>query len=60
MHGLLTYFKESWQELEKVSWPDRKTAIRLTASVLVMAGIVGAYIAASDFVLVELLQRVIL
>ncbi len=60
MQPLLTYFKESWQELEKVTWPDRQTAIRLTASVLVMAGIVGAYIAAADFLLVELLQRVIL
>lgn len=60
MRALLTYFKESWQELEKVTWPDRQTAIRLTAAVLVMAGIVGAFIAAVDFGLVEILQNFIL
>lgn len=60
MHALLRYFKESWQELEKVSWPDRKTAIRLTMSVVVLSAIVGVYIAAADFILVELLDRVIL
>ncbi len=60
MYALLRYFKESWQELEKVSWPDRKTAIRLTMSVVVLSAIVGVYIAAADFILVELLDRVIL
>lgn len=60
MRALLTYFKESWQELEKVTWPDRQTAIRLTIAVLVMAGIVGGFIAAVDYGLVEILQRFIL
>lgn len=60
MRALLRYFKESWQELGKVSWPDRKTAIRLTKSVVVLAFIVGGYIAAADFVLVEALQRIVL
>ncbi|PSO43043.1 preprotein translocase subunit SecE [Candidatus Saccharibacteria bacterium QS_5_54_17] len=60
MHALLKYFKESWQELEKVSWPDRNTAMRLTGAVIVLSAIVGIYIAAADFILVELLDRVIL
>jgi preprotein translocase SecE subunit len=60
MHALLKYFKESWQELEKVSWPDRNTARRLTGAVIVLSAIVGIYIAAADFILVELLDRVIL
>lgn len=60
MSSILTYFKEAWQELEKVSWPDRKTSMRLTVSVLVMAGILGLFIAVSDFGLVEILERFIL
>jgi preprotein translocase SecE subunit len=60
MHALLKYFKESWQELEKVSWPDRNTTMRLTGAVIVLSAIVGIYIAAADFILVELLDRVIL
>ncbi|PSO43529.1 preprotein translocase subunit SecE, partial [Candidatus Saccharibacteria bacterium QS_8_54_8] len=43
-----------------VSWPDRNTAIRLTGAVIVLSAIVGIYIAAADFILVELLDRVIL
>lgn len=60
MSSILTYFKEAWQELEKVSWPDRKTSVRLTISVIVMAGILGIFIAVSDFGLIEILERFIL
>lgn len=60
MRQALTYFKEAWQELEKVSWPDRRTSIRLTAAVLVMAGIMGGFIAVADLGLTEALQQFIL
>lgn len=60
MSGVLRYFKEAWQELEKVSWPDRATSLRLTTAVLVMAAILGIFIAIADFGLTELLQRFIL
>ncbi len=60
MSSIVTYFKEAWQELEKVSWPDRKTSVRLTISVITMAGILGIFIAVSDFGLIEILERFIL
>lgn len=60
MISLLRYFKESWQELEKVTWPDRKTSIRLTIAVVVLSLMVGGFIAAVDFGLVEVLQQLIL
>lgn len=60
MRQALTYFKEAWQELEKVSWPDRRTSMRLTAAVVTMAGVTAAFIAASDFGLTEALQQFIL
>lgn len=60
MRALLTYFKESWQELDKVTWPDRKTTTRLTLDVIVLSLLVGGFIAAADFGLIEVLQRIIL
>lgn len=31
------YFKESFRELKKVTWPNRKTSIRLTGVVIVFS-----------------------
>ena len=44
----LTYLKESKAEFEKVIWPTRQETVRLTLVVLVVAIIVGAYIAGLD------------
>jgi len=60
MNALFTYFKESWQELAKVSWPSRQKATQLTISVIMLSAIVGSFIAAVDFAMVEVLQRLIL
>lgn len=60
MNALFTYFKESWQELGKVTWPDRQKATQLTISVITLSLIIAAYIAAVDFGMAEVLQRLIL
>ncbi|MEX0748616.1 MAG: preprotein translocase subunit SecE [Candidatus Saccharimonadales bacterium] len=60
MRALLTYFKESWHELEKVTWPDRKTTIQLTVAVIILSLLVGGFIAAVDYGLTEVLQQIIL
>ena len=44
----LTYLKESKIELEKVIWPTRIEAFRLTIVVILISVIVGAYIAGLD------------
>lgn len=31
------YFKDSFQELKKVTWPDRKTSLRLTGIVIIFS-----------------------
>lgn len=60
MKVLLTYFKESWHELGKVTWPNREKATQLTISVITLSLILAAYIAAVDFGMAEALQRLIL
>lgn len=48
-------------ELKKVTWPSRKDTIRLTAIVIIICLIIGAYIGIIDFLLAQglnvLLQR---
>jgi preprotein translocase SecE subunit len=44
------FFKESWSELKKVSWPNRIQVRNLTILVFVVSFIVGLYITVSDTV----------
>lgn len=54
------YFKESWQELKLVTWPDRRTTIRLTIAVLIFAVVFGLAIAIVDFGLDKIFRKLIL
>ena len=54
------YFRESWQELRQVTWPDRKTTIKLTFAVFVFATIFGILIGLVDYGLEKLFRELIL
>ncbi len=56
----LSYFKGSWQELRKVTWPDAKLTTKLTFAVLIFATIFGLFIALVDFVLDKIFRSVLL
>jgi preprotein translocase subunit SecE len=60
MQKLAQYFRDSWTELTKVTWPTRKQAIKLTAAVLVFSVIFAAYIAVLDTLFSTMLQKLIL
>lgn len=60
MQRVSTYFRESWAEIRKVTWPTRKQAIRLTAAVLIFSVIFAIYIAFLDAMFSKLLQQLIL
>lgn len=49
----LTYVKESKAELDKVIWPTRAETIRLTAIVIGVSVIVGAYVSGIDAILAK-------
>ena len=54
------FFKEVIGELRKVVWPSRRDTLRLTAMVLVVALIVGAFLGALDYGFSELVDKVFL
>jgi preprotein translocase SecE subunit len=58
--GLVRFAQECWSELQKVTWPDRQTVIRLTVIVIVISAIVAAYILGADQVFTYLVNGVLL
>lgn len=60
MQKITQYFKESWVELQKVTWPTRKQAIKLTGAVILFSVVFAAGIALLDAVFSNMLQRLIL
>lgn len=49
MKKIISYFVESWTELTKVAWPNRKQVIEMTIAVIVITLIVGAILGLFDF-----------
>lgn len=54
------YFKNAWQELGQVTWPNRRETWQLTSAVLIFAIVFGALVAVVDLGLSEMFKRVIL
>jgi len=54
------YFRNSWQELKLVTWPNWRESRRLTRAVLIFAIIFGTVIALVDFGLDKLFKSVLL
>ena len=49
MKKIIAYFTQSWQELTKVAWPNRKQVIEMTIAVIVITLLVGALLGLFDF-----------
>ena len=53
------WFREMKSELKKVVWPDRKTVIANTGTVLLCSLVIGACIWIFDFVMVTAVQMIL-
>lgn len=54
------YFVSSWQELKKVTWPDRKTSIKLTGIVIGFSVVFAAFTAILDYGFEALAKQIFL
>jgi preprotein translocase SecE subunit len=54
------YFRESWQELRQVSWPNRKQTLQLTLAVFMFALVFAVLITTVDYGLDKLFKEVLL
>jgi preprotein translocase subunit SecE len=59
MKQLLTYFREVWQELRKVSWPSRQKTLDLTLLVIGVTAIAAFYIGGLDYLFQRLMAVII-
>ena len=54
------YFRDSWQEVKKVNWPNRKETWRLTWSVFIFSAFFAIFTALADFGLSKAVERILL
>ncbi len=51
------FLQETWTELKKTHWPSKQEATRLTALVIGIIVVLGAYMGALDFLLSRIMDR---
>ena len=56
---LFRYFRESWKELRKVTWPTRRETYKLTLAVFVFAVSFGLLIAVVDYGLDKVFKQLL-
>lgn len=54
------YFRDSWNELKEVTWPNSKQTIALTIAVFIFAIILAIFVSGVDFGLDKLFRKVLL
>ena len=53
------WFREMKSELKKVVWPNKKTVMKNTGTVLLCSVVIGAFIWIFDFVAVSAVQMIL-
>jgi preprotein translocase subunit SecE len=56
---LTTFLRNSWEELKRVQWPDRRQVAQATAVVVSFVIIIGAYLGLADWVFSKLVDAII-
>jgi preprotein translocase subunit SecE len=60
MNRFTAYLRQSWNELKKVVWPSRRTAVRYTWAVIVFSLVLAIFIGAMDYLFTQIIQKLIL
>ena len=55
----ITFLKETSEELKKVKWPTYAEIIRLTSVVIIISVAIGLYIGGVDYILTEIMSRLL-
>jgi len=58
--GLVRFSQEAWSELQKVTWPERETVIRLTIVVIAISALIALYILGFDNLFTVLVNKGVL
>lgn len=55
----VTFLKETLDELKKVTWPNQKEVIRLTAMVIVVSIGIGLFVGGLDLLFTKLMETIL-
>lgn len=55
-----SYFREAWQELRQVTWPDRRATVRMTYAVFIFSAVLILLTTVVDFGLDKVFRKVFL
>lgn len=53
------FFRETYEELKKVTWPTRNDVVRLTVVVITISLLIGLYIGALDYIFTTITQTLL-
>ena len=56
---LTTFLRNSWEELKRVQWPDRRQVAQATGVVMAFVVIIGLYLGAADYVFSKLVDAIL-
>ena len=56
--GLVAFFRESWIELRRVRWPNRKEVVNYTAATLITTVVMGLLVWGFDLGVSKLLSLI--
>ena len=59
MRAVSNFFSEVKTELSKVTWPSRDEVVKLTLTVFLVSGILGAYVGGFDYLFTKLLTVIV-
>ena len=59
MKAIANFFGEVKLELRRVTWPTREEVVKLTVTVFLVSGILGAYVGGLDYLFTTLLTKVL-
>ena len=59
MKAVANFFGEVRFELTRVTWPTRNEVVKLTLTVFVVSGILGAYVGGLDYLFTTVLTKVV-
>jgi preprotein translocase subunit SecE len=59
INSLKNYFSSCYEELQKVTWPTKNEAVKMTVIVLVFCILFGVFLGVFDFLFSELHKLVI-
>ena len=59
LDDIIQFFKESYAELQKVSWISRKEVMGSTLVIIVLIGILSLFVALIDSIFMKLVRLVI-